>query len=82
MLIHVGIDTVKLAGEPFTLHVAEGDQITVGDLLLTFDCQAITDAGLSLVTPILVTNSDDFGALECVADDEVTEQQPLLIITA
>lgn len=82
VLIHVGIDTVKLAGEPFTLHVAEGDQMTAGDLLLTFDCQAITDAGLSLVTPILVTNSDDFSTVECVADSEVTEQQPLLIITA
>ncbi|WP_241574913.1 PTS beta-glucoside transporter subunit IIABC [Rosenbergiella nectarea] len=82
VLIHVGIDTVKLAGEPFTLHVAEGDSIIAGQLLLTFDCQAITDAGLSLVTPILVTNSDDFSALECVADSEVTEQQPLLIITA
>lgn len=82
VLIHVGIDTVKLAGEPFTLHVAEGDLISAGDLLLTFDCQAITDAGLSLVTPILVTNSDDYRAVECVADSEVTEQQPLLIITA
>lgn len=82
VLIHVGIDTVKLAGEPFTLHVAEGDPITAGELLLTFDCQAITDAGLSLVTPILVTNSDDFSGVECVADSEVIVQQPLLIITA
>lgn len=82
VLIHIGIDTVKLAGEPFTAHVAEGDHITEGELLLTFDCQAITDAGLSLVSPILVTNSDDFSAVECIAASEVTEQQPLLIITA
>ena len=82
LLIHVGIDTVKLAGEPFTLYVAEGDAITAGELLMTFDCQAITDAGLSLITPILVTNSDDFSAVECVAGSDVTEQQPLLIITA
>ncbi|MBT0725972.1 PTS beta-glucoside transporter subunit IIABC [Rosenbergiella australiborealis] len=82
LLIHVGIDTVKLAGAPFTAHVQEGDRIHPGDLLLTFDCQAIIDAGLSLVTPILITNSDDFGEVDCLASGEVTEQQPLLLIKA
>ena len=82
LLIHVGIDTVKLAGQPFTAHVAEGDRFVVGDLLLTFDCQAITDAGLSLVTPILVTNSDDFCEVTGMAVGDVAAQQPLIMINA
>lgn len=82
LLIHVGIDTVKLDGAPFVAHCKEGDRISAGDLLLTFDCQAITDAGLSLITPILVTNSDDFTEINCLVTGEVTEQQPLLSINA
>ncbi|WP_241576185.1 PTS beta-glucoside transporter subunit IIABC [Rosenbergiella collisarenosi] len=82
LLIHVGIDTVKLAGLPFTAHIAEGDSFTAGDLLLTFDCQAITDAGLSLVTPILVTNSDEFSEVNCLGVGDVAEQQPLIMIKA
>lgn len=45
VLIHVGIDTVKLDGRPFTAHVKVGDRVQPGDLLLEFDRQAIIDAG-------------------------------------
>ena len=81
LLIHVGIDTVKLDGAPFTAHVQEGDKIQAGDLLLTFDRQQILDAGYDLVTPILISNSDDYPGLEIVAGSAVQAGQPLLTLT-
>lgn len=81
LLIHVGIDTVKLDGVPFTAHVKEGDKVQAGDLLLTFDRQAILDAGYDLATPIIISNSDDYPGLETVAGSSVSAGQPLLTIT-
>ena len=81
LLIHVGIDTVKLDGVPFTAHVKEGDKVQAGDLLLTFDRQAILDAGYDLATPIIISNSDDYPDLEIVAGSAVSAGQPLLSIT-
>ena len=45
ILIHIGLDTVSLKGEPFTAHVAAGDKVKAGDLLLEFDMEAIKAAG-------------------------------------
>lgn len=80
LLIHVGIDTVKLDGAPFTAHVKEGDKVKAGDLLLTFDRQAIIDAGYDLATPIIISNSDDYPGLEISAASAVTAGQPLLTV--
>ena len=77
----MGIDTVKLDGVPFTAHVKEGDKVQAGDLLLTFDRQAILDAGYDLATPIIISNSDDYPGLETVAGSSVSAGQPLLTIT-
>lgn len=60
ILIHIGIDTVKLNGQYFTSHINVGDEISVGDLLISFDVEAISSAGFNLTTPILINNSDDF----------------------
>lgn len=60
LLIHVGMNTVKLKGEHFVMHVQEGQQIKAGDVLLEFDTAAIAAKGYDLTTPIIVTNSDDF----------------------
>ncbi|MEJ0230758.1 PTS beta-glucoside transporter subunit IIABC (plasmid) [Klebsiella michiganensis] len=81
LLIHVGIDTVKLDGVPFTAHVKEGDKIKAGDLLLEFDRQAILNAGYDLATPIIISNSDDFRALEIVSASAVNAGQPLLSVS-
>lgn len=63
ILIHVGIDTVKLNGAPFTNHVNQGDMVKKGDLLLSFDIEAIKQAGYSVITPVLVTNAFDFNEI-------------------
>ena len=60
LLIHLGIDTVQLGGAPFTIHVKEGDTLKKGDLIGSFDAQAILDAGYRTVTPVVVTNSDEY----------------------
>ena len=80
LLIHVGIDTVKLEGAPFTAHVKEGDKVKAGDLLLTFDRQAIIDAGYDLATPIIISNSDDYPGFDIVAVSAVIAGQPLLSV--
>jgi PTS system beta-glucosides-specific IIC component len=58
LLIHIGIDTVKLGGEHFTLKVESGQQVKAGDLLVEFDREAIAAAGYELITPIVITNTD------------------------
>ena len=60
MLIHVGMDTVKLEGKYFTPHVKEGDIVKKGDLLIEFDIQGIKNAGYPVTTPVVVTNADEF----------------------
>ncbi|HBR1767738.1 TPA: PTS beta-glucoside transporter subunit IIABC [Klebsiella quasipneumoniae subsp. similipneumoniae] len=81
LLIHVGIDTVKLDGVPFTAHVKEGDRVQAGDLLIEFDRQAILDAGYDLATPIIISNSDDYREIDTVASSTVEAGQPLLSVS-
>jgi PTS system glucose-specific IIA component len=57
VLVHVGIDTVKLAGAPFTLHVTEGDDVTAGDRVVTVDVTAVRAAGMSPVSPVVVMDA-------------------------
>ncbi|MDR7345513.1 PTS system beta-glucosides-specific IIC component [Pantoea alhagi] len=70
VLIHVGIDTVKLNGQHFIAHVKPGDTIKPGDLLLEFDRQAIKNAGYDLTTPVIISNSDDYAAVATLANGE------------
>ncbi|PNW09300.1 PTS beta-glucoside transporter subunit EIIBCA [Microbacterium testaceum] len=58
LLIHVGLDTVKLGGEHFMLKVQSGTEVKAGDLLVEFDGDAIEKAGYDLITPVIVTNGD------------------------
>lgn len=60
VLMHVGIDTVTLNGAPFTPHVAAGDHVEAGQLLMDVDLDAIRAAGLDPVTPVIVTNADAY----------------------
>ena len=61
VLIHVGMDTVKLNGEHFTAQAAQGDKVKKGQVLLTFDPAAIRAAGYDTTTPVVVTNAAEFG---------------------
>ena len=58
VLVHIGLDTVSLEGKPFTVHVAEGQKVAVGDLLVTADLEAIREAGRETSTIVVFTNAD------------------------
>lgn len=75
ILIHVGINTVELDGKGYTAHVAEGDKVSCGDLLLTVDLDAIKKAGYDTTTPVIVTNSDDYSEVNALktGDTAVSE---------
>ena len=60
LLMHIGMDTVNLEGKGFTAHVAQGDSVKAGDLLITFDMEAIQAAGYPTETPVIITNQDAF----------------------
>ena len=81
VLIHVGIDTVKLKGAGFDVHVAKGDRVTAGTPLVTFDRKVIEDAGYSLITPVIILNSKKFGSVEQTAEGETRVGEAILAVT-
>lgn len=78
LLIHIGINTVELNGEGFTAHVSEGDRVKKGQTLITFDKELIASKGYKTVTPVIVTNPDEYSAVKRVADGNVTEKDVLI----
>ncbi|MEI7517225.1 MAG: glucose PTS transporter subunit IIA [Mycobacteriaceae bacterium] len=80
VLIHVGIDTVKLKGAGFDVHVTKGQRVTAGTPLVTFDRKVIEDAGYPLITPIIILNAKKFGAVEPVAAGETTVGATILTV--
>ena len=71
VLLHIGIDTVKLGGKYFESHVEAGQQVRRGDLLVTFDMEKIRRAGYKLTTPMIVGNTEDYGSVKATASGEV-----------
>ncbi|MFJ4159882.1 beta-glucoside-specific PTS transporter subunit IIABC [Microbacterium testaceum] len=67
VLVHVGLDTVRLEGAPFTAHVAQGDRVEAGQHVLTADLAAIEAAGLDITTPVVVLNGDAYDVAPLVA---------------
>lgn len=80
VLIHVGLDTVKLKGEGFTVHVAKGEKVAAGAPLVTFDRAVIEAAGYPLVTPVIILNAKKYGGVEPVADGTVSVGDALLAV--
>lgn len=80
VLIHVGLDTVKLKGEGFDVHVAKGDRVAAGAPLVTFDRKVIEAAGYPLITPIVILNARKFGGVEPVTEGEVAVGDSVLAV--
>ena len=78
LLIHIGINTVELNGEGFTAHVSEGDRVKNGQTLITFDKELIASKGYKTVTPVIVTNPDEYSAVKRIADGNITEKDVLI----
>lgn len=64
ILIHVGLDTVKLKGEHYTVHAKNGDKVKKGDLLIEFDVAAISAAGYDVITPMVICNTPNYSKVE------------------
>ena len=82
VLIHVGLDTVNLGGKGFDVKVKQGDRVTAGQELVRVDRKTIEDAGYSLTTPVLITNTDKFASVEVIAEGEISPNAPLIRVTA
>ena len=80
LLIHVGMDTVELDGEHFTSHVENDQKVKQGDSLITFDIEAIKEAGYSAVTPLIVTNTDDFKQIASAKSRHVEPSDKVLTV--
>jgi len=80
LLLHVGLETVSLGGEGFTRHVADGQRVKRGDLLISFDLDLLADRAKSLVTPIVITNGEGFAIVSRVQGRRVEVGDPLLEI--
>ncbi len=80
ILIHIGINTVELAGEGYEAHVSDGDHVREGQTLITFDKEFIESKGYQTITPVIVTNSDDYSEVTCLADGKVEFTKPLMEI--
>ena len=78
LLIHIGLDTVTLKGEPFTAHVAVGDKVKKGDLLVEADLDKIRAAGLDTITPVLICNTDDYETIALEKEGDVVAGEDVL----
>ena len=82
ILIHIGIDTVKLDGQHFEAHVEAGSKVKKGDLLVSFDIEAIKQAGFEVTTPIIITNSDSYQDIQCIFEqDNIQSGEALLVLS-
>lgn len=78
LLIHIGINTVELGGKYYEVHVAEGDKVKAGQLLVTFDIIRIQNAGYNVITPVIITNSDNYKTVEGETLETVKMMEPLV----
>ncbi len=78
ILLHIGLDTVKLGGKYFTVHVKEKQKIKKGELLISFDVAKIKAAGYQTVTPMVICNSDDYSSIKVVTSGKISVGKPII----
>lgn len=80
LLLHIGIDTVKLGGKHFEAHAEAGQKVKKGELLVSFDMEAIQAEGYPLTTPMIVCNTDDYKEVNTLASGTVKHGTDLLSV--
>lgn len=80
VLIHVGVDTVKMKGDGFTLFVNEGEKVRAGQKLMTFDMEKIKACGYSTTSAVLLTNSDDYSSCQIVKTGSMKQMEKMITI--
>lgn len=80
VLIHIGMDTVKLDGKGFTGKVKDGDRVKTGQLLIEFDLELVKQAGYSVVSPVIISNTDEFSDVAPTASGNVKPGDELIVV--
>lgn len=80
VLLHIGIDTVKLGGKHFEAHVTDGQEIKKGDLLISFDIEAIKAEGCKVTTPLIIGNTDEYSAITPAAQGKISAGDEIIKI--
>ena len=80
VLIHVGVDTVKMKGDGFTLFVSEGEKVKAGQKLMTFDLDKIRSAGYPTTSAVLLTNSDDYKACNILKTGMTKQMEEMISV--
>ncbi len=80
ILIHIGMDTVKLDGKYFESFVNQGDRVTTGQKLITFDMKKIQEEGYNLITPVVITNSANYADIIFETGKGINQQEDLLVL--
>ncbi|WNS78642.1 beta-glucoside-specific PTS transporter subunit IIABC [Domibacillus sp. DTU_2020_1001157_1_SI_ALB_TIR_016] len=80
ILIHIGMDTVQLNGKYFTSHVAQGDRVVKGQLLIEFNMDEIKKAGYELSTPVVITDSERYTDISTTEEEQVKWGDPLMTL--
>mgnify|MGYP000119765601 CR=1 FL=1 len=78
LLLHIGLDTVTLKGDPFTSHISVGDQVKKGDLLMEADLKQIKAADLNVITPVLIGNTADYSEIKMLKEGNVSAGDEIL----
>ncbi len=80
LLIHIGVDTVKMKGDGFTVLVSEGDKVKAGQRLMTFDISKIKAAGYSPTSAVLLTNSDEYSSCTVVKTGRTKQMEKTIAV--
>lgn len=80
ILIHMGLETVQLEGKGFEVFVKDGDKVSAGDKLAKIDLEELKKAGYDIITPVVITNSDEYKSIEALASGAVKGGDQLLKI--
>jgi len=80
ILIHVGLDTVRLKGKHYIIHAHAGDQVKAGDLLMEFDNDSIKSEGFDTITPVVICNTGDFESVDALSVYLVNELDEIMEI--
>ncbi|KGD72115.1 PTS beta-glucoside transporter subunit IIABC [Tatumella morbirosei] len=82
ILIHIGIDTIQLGGKFFRIHVSEDDIVRKGDLLAECELEEIKNSGFDTITPVIITNSENYHVVTTLKNTDVVMGDPLLFLSA
>ncbi|MCJ8006496.1 PTS glucose transporter subunit IIA [Lederbergia wuyishanensis] len=80
ILIHIGLETVSMNGEGFTSHVVEGEKVKAGDTLVTVDLEKVKEKAKSIITPIVITNSDEMANIDhSITTGKVSKNEEVIL---